>query len=163
MDLPWIMIIAIATILLLYVGAKGMPHVARMDRIVDGDSVEIMYRRGPKRVRLYGVDAPEYHHQPHGRQARSVLASLLGSNRVLVIPNGVDAYGRVLCRFVTRRGSVACAMAWRGYAWGETPTTRFLATIAWIRGIGLWSDRNPQHPRIWRLAQQRHPRSMRRR
>lgn len=157
------MIAAAAVILLLYAGAKGVPHVARMDRIVDGDSVEIMYRRGVKRIRLHGVDAPEYHHQPHGRQARSALASQLGRSRVLVIPNGVDRYGRVLCRLVTRRGSVACALAWQGHAWGETAITRLLATIARIRGIGLWADRDAQHPRIWRLAQQRHPRTMRRR
>lgn len=160
MDLPLAAAVTVAVLVLWYLAVKGVPHLAEVDRVVDGDSIEIRYARGLSHVRLHGVDAPEYHGQPHGKEARKALVAILGEGRILVVPNGTDYYGRVLCRLFTRRGSVAMALAWRGHAWGETIPTKILAFLAAIMRRGLWARRGAIHPRIWRLAQNKYPRIM---
>lgn len=156
-----ILLAAIDIAALWYVCTRGIPRIVRTVHVVDGDSLEIDARRGVHRLRLHGVDAPEYHTQPHGREARTALVEILRGRRVLILPCGHDRYGRMLCRVITMRGSVACALAWRGHAWGETPITLVLACIARLSGRGLWKVGRPIEPRLWRLSSMRHPSIMR--
>jgi endonuclease YncB( thermonuclease family) len=152
---------AIAVAILWYCSTRGIPHFARTIHVVDGDSVETPRRNGVNRLRVHGIDAPEYHTQPHGRESRTGLVEILSGRTVLIIPCGKDSYGRILCRMVTARGSVACALAWRGHAWGQTATTLVISCIARLRHRGLWRAGGAVEPRLWRLSGIRHPSVMR--
>ena len=58
----------------------------RMLRVIDGDTIEVLVRRGPfrqarkDRIRLYGIDAPETS-QAEGNEATNHLKQLIGSHR----------------------------------------------------------------------------------
>ena len=58
----------------------------RMLRVIDGDTIEVLLRRGPfrqarkDRIRLYGIDAPETS-QAEGNEATNHLKQLIGSHR----------------------------------------------------------------------------------
>ena len=57
----------------------------RMLRVIDGDTIEVLVRRGPfrqarkDRIRLYGIDAPETS-QAEGNEATNHLKQLIGSH-----------------------------------------------------------------------------------
>jgi endonuclease YncB( thermonuclease family) len=49
---------------------------AKVTKVNDGDSIEVMLDTGAGRVRLSAIDSPE-HDQPHGRESSVALKSLL--------------------------------------------------------------------------------------
>ena len=74
----------------------GEVIVARVARVVDGDTLDLAVRGHPVRVRLLGVDTPE-RGQPGWAQARDSLALRLGNRaRCTVGPRPRDAFGRLL-------------------------------------------------------------------
>jgi endonuclease YncB( thermonuclease family) len=56
---------------------KPLPAVsAKVMKINDGDSIEVMLEAGTARVRLSAIDTPEYD-QPHGAESSAALKALL--------------------------------------------------------------------------------------
>jgi micrococcal nuclease len=49
---------------------------AKVTKVNDGDSIEVMLDTGPGRVRLSAIDTPE-HDQPHGSESSAALKKLL--------------------------------------------------------------------------------------
>ena len=49
---------------------------AKVTKVNDGDSIEVMLETGAGRVRLSAIDTPEYD-QPHGAESSAALKSLL--------------------------------------------------------------------------------------
>lgn len=128
-----------------------------VERIVDGDTIRL---RGGTRVRLHGIDTPEYD-QPYGRQATRELDRLLGST-VYLDSVGVDDYGRVLAVLWTPEGvNVNVAMVCAGAAWWYryyAPDDRDSAQCeaqARAKRLGLWRQGNPEAPWNWRRRQRR--------
>lgn len=78
-------------------------------RVIDGDSLEM----GDTRIRLEGIDAPEYYQDcrysnlkkyPCGLEAKAHLQSLVDMGKVRCIEKDVDRYGRKLCScYVTNK------------------------------------------------------------
>jgi endonuclease YncB( thermonuclease family) len=78
--------------------------------VIDGDTIEI----AGKRIRLYGIDAPESRqtclHEATtsrcGEDATSALSNRLGSEIVMCDDRGRDRYGRIIavCRLGGRAG-----------------------------------------------------------
>src|SRR5262245_41941838 len=67
---------------------------AHVVKVVDGDSLEVRDSNGlVHRVRLAGIDAPEYS-QPFGNRSRQALASLVLDKDVRLEIVKRDAYGR---------------------------------------------------------------------
>jgi endonuclease YncB( thermonuclease family) len=65
-------------------------------RAIDGDTLEVMVRGHPVRVRLLGEDAPE-RGEPGFHQAKAATAARVGPWARCVVGPGVrDAFGRVL-------------------------------------------------------------------
>jgi micrococcal nuclease len=52
------------------------PVAAKVTKINDGDSIEVLLDAGPARVRLSAIDTPE-HDQPHGAESSLALKKLL--------------------------------------------------------------------------------------
>jgi micrococcal nuclease len=94
-------------------GAANRAHVgqlARIDRVVDGDTVVLTNGR---RVRLVQIDTPEVYSSPecYGSQASKVTKHLLppgGAVRLLreSRTDAVDAYGRLLRYVIRVRGDI---------------------------------------------------------
>jgi micrococcal nuclease len=74
-----------------------------VNRIIDGDTVEILMDGSPTKVRLIGVDTPETVHpqkpvEHYGREASLFLKNLLRGESVYVTydQDRLDKYGRLL-------------------------------------------------------------------
>ena len=111
-------------------------------------------------MRLFDVDAPEIG-QPHGEQSRNYLARLVAGRTVLIENRGHDQFGRILGVVTLQDGTVvntdliASGMAWR-YRHSESRQYKRLEREARSSRRGLWKDRAPEPPWVWR---EKHPRA----
>jgi endonuclease YncB( thermonuclease family) len=129
-------------------------------RILDGDTIEVLVDRTPRRVRLAGIDAPEKA-QAFGARAKQALADLVGGREVQVDWNKRDKYGRTVGKVLVQGkdanlAMVAGGMTWwyREYASEQSPVDRVLYEAAERRARaerrGLWADPSPMPPWVWR-------------
>ena len=78
----------------------------------DGDTIG----RGPDRVRLWGIDAPELS-DPAGPSSRDHLRALIAGRPLACEDHGQDRYGRRVLRCETTDGAdLGCAMIRDGQA-----------------------------------------------
>jgi endonuclease YncB( thermonuclease family) len=47
------------TSLLVVAPAMAADYKAEVIRVLDGDTIEVLHEKKPKRIRLYGIDCPE--------------------------------------------------------------------------------------------------------
>ncbi|MFD1469401.1 thermonuclease family protein [Hymenobacter caeli] len=141
-------------------------EAARVVRVVDGDTYEVLTGGQLVRVRLLGVDAPE-HDQAFGAQATDSVAALLRPGGVAPLVwlrrQGTDLYGRTLGRVRVPAGPGGPARALdsllvvRGWAWAFDPNRavagRAAQQLAAQRaGRGLWKcgAAAAVPPKVWR-------------
>jgi len=120
-------------------------------KVIDGDTIELS---DGTRVRLHGIDTPEYD-QPYGKEATRELNKLLGRS-VYVETTDTDRYGRTVAALWTSDGvNVNLEMVCRGAAWWYE---RYARGDTGLRGchesaretnLGLW-DGDPVAPWQWR-------------
>ena len=72
-----------------------------MVRVLDGDTVEVLVGRTPRRVRLAGIDAPEKA-RPWGTKAKRKLLDLVGGRAVQVDWHKRDKYGRTVGKVLAK-------------------------------------------------------------
>ena len=94
---------------------------AKVIRVVDGDSVNVLRlpEKEELKLRLYGIDAPEWK-QAYGKESKDALNRLLGTNReIFVKVLNKDRYGRLICNLhLNSKGiSVNEWMVSEGNAW----------------------------------------------
>ena len=82
-----------------FIGDTAYP----VNRIIDGDTIEIRYDNKPTSVTLIGVDTPETVHpqkpvEPYGKEATTFISNLLLGESVYLRfdSNRTDKYGRLL-------------------------------------------------------------------
>ena len=129
-------------------------QLKKIARVVDGDTVELS---DGTRVRLHGIDTPEYD-QPYGKAATRELNRLLARS-VYVEATDTDRYGRIVAVLWTSDGvNVNLEMVCRGAAWwyeryarGDTKL-RECQDSARESNLGLW-DGDPVEPWVWRRKQ----------
>lgn len=123
--------------------------------VADGDTVEIMRNGRAVRVRLAGIDAPEYR-QAWNRRARSRLAELVFQRSVTVLVRDVDRYGREVVDVTLADGRrvndvlVREGLAWFYSSYSNDAELKRLEAEAQSARRGLWSDRSPTPPWLWR-------------
>lgn len=124
-----------------------------VSRVVDGDTIEL---HDGRRVRLYGVDAPELQ-QAYGTRAKRMLELLVLDRAVNLVDERPYSFGRIEARVLWRQVDVSSAMVGRGYAWTDDRAAgplrqRYLARqqSARQRRSGLWATDNPVAP--WEFA-----------
>ena len=120
----------------------------------DGDSLTVCLGGRETRVRLLGIDAPEYR-QRYGRQARRSLASLCEFEVARLEWTQADRYGRLLARLTCRGVEANTEQVRRGMAWAShldapDPSMDAAQSAAREARAGLWRDANPQPPWQWR-------------
>ena len=140
--------------------AAGRP-LWRVETVHDGDTVTCLDTEGRRRkIRLVGIDAPEYD-QPHGRAARTALEAKLAGGQVRVDGTAHDQHGRLLGTLWLENRNLNRELVAEGHAWvfgGFAPDPDLITAETAARNArrGLWADTNPVAPAQWRSEHPSH-------
>jgi len=126
--------------------------------VLDGDTIEILHRKHPERIRLNGIDCPEKG-QPYGKKAKQAASALVFGKEVTLETYGQDKYGRTVADVLLPDGIninhelVKEGWCWwyRKYASGNTELEK-LEEEAREGKRGLWADPSPVPPWVYRKA-----------
>ncbi|EPO9964571.1 thermonuclease family protein [Enterobacter roggenkampii] len=130
----------------------------RVIRVLDGDTIEVLQDEKPVRIRLANIDAPEKK-QAFGNWSANQLKSLIAGKPVTVSYSQEDQYGRLIGRVFTATGTEANSFMVRiGAAWvyeryNTDYTLPGIQTQARKDRRGLWVEKHPVEPWIWRKNQ----------
>jgi endonuclease YncB( thermonuclease family) len=155
-------IFALALCLLLPFPAFAASFQARVVSIADGDTITVLDADKRRiKIRLYGIDCPEKG-QPFGTRARQATADAVMGKDVGIRPVDTDRYGRTVAlvsapgREMLNGWLVRTGMAWvymqhckRADICGRL---RELEREARESKSGLWADKEPVPPWVWRKA-----------
>lgn len=126
---------------------------AHVTRIIDGDTMEVLYEGRAVRIRLAHIDCPEnISSQPFGKLAKQALSHLCNDKSVMVISAGYDRYGRLLAEVKNDKGLVVNeemvrkGMAWHFKRYSKNTTYAHLEYEARQLRVGLWAEKNPSAP-----------------
>lgn len=146
-------------------GAEKAPHLpanmtpaAEMEvqctRVLDGDTLETSDK---KRVRLWGIDAPEKG-QPYADESRARLKALCEGKKLRLLTKGTDQHDRILAVVYADASNVNMQMVIEGMAWHYAyyaPDEKNLEAAqraAKLSRKGLWQDDNPVNPYDFRKS-----------
>jgi endonuclease YncB( thermonuclease family) len=132
-------------------------------RIIDGDSLEV----GGVRIRIFGIDAPEYRQQCRnargesyacGREARRALDRLIGGRIVTCTPVSHDRYERdvAACAVIGRDLGDAMVRAGHAVDYARHSGGRYAAAEQEARAAkrGIWAGEF-EMPEAWRRREAR--------
>jgi micrococcal nuclease len=134
---------------------------AKVVRVADGDSLEVEKDGQRHRIRLYGIDSPEYG-QPGGHEAGRFARSMLMSRTVTMKTMDKDRYGRIVALVWSGGRLVNRELVRNGWAWvypkycREQPLCKELEVLergARKQQLGLWHEQAPLPPWRWKRAQ----------
>lgn len=136
------------------VQASARPLNGTVVAVHDGDTISVRTRDETIRVRLYGIDCPEYR-QPFSARARQFTSKMVFKRDVTVRSEGTDQYDRLLGRVFVDGVELNEALVRNGLAWHYEirASDRALAEAeryARAARIGIWSQPNPVPPWRWR-------------
>jgi endonuclease YncB( thermonuclease family) len=135
--------------------AQSKQLTGKAVKIIDGDTFDLLVGTTTFRVRLQGIDCPEKK-QPYSAQATAALGRWCGTGPLVVRYSSKDRSGRILGDVYTRSGTwVNLELVKQGMAWHfkKYSSDRQLAAAeqdARKRSVGLWQQRNPVAPWLWR-------------
>jgi micrococcal nuclease len=132
-------------------------YSARVVHIIDGDTFEVQKATTLQRIRLWGIDTPEWD-QPYAKEAKRYLKEILYKQIVVVAPLYVDSYGRVVAKVFLRGTSVNRDLVEKGYAWVHVffckeeicKSWKNLEKNARRKKIGLWGEGQAIAPWHWK-------------
>ena len=124
--------------------------------VLDGDTIEVLYNRRARRIRLNGIDAPEKG-QAFGQKAKQFVSEQAFGKEVTVKTFGLDKYGRTIGDVFLPDGRmlneevVREGLAWwyRKYAPGNVKLEK-LEAEAREANRNLWSHKKPVPPWVYR-------------
>ena len=126
--------------------------------VPDGDSLKVRSQGREYKVRLYGIDCPEYG-QDNWQEARTLTRSLVAGRRVALETMDKDQYGRFVALVsigdvLVNRELVRLGLAWQypRYCRSEPLCTemRELEMNAKRQEKGLWREPLPLPPWKWK-------------
>ena len=150
----------------LAIGAHAEQFYGRVIVVIDGDTVLVLKRGHPLKVRLADIDAPEVAHpgrggqpsdfQPYGPESTAALKRMVLHKRVRVETLAIDKYGRTIALLYDGKINVNEEMVRRGMAWEYShyhSDRRFIALQQQAQQAkrGLWRQHDPTPPWQWRL------------
>lgn len=130
---------------------------AKVIRILDGDTMEVLYQNKPIKIRLAHIDAPEHKKkQAFGIQAKKALSDLCFGQMVTVHSEKLDRYGRLIAVIVNNKKQIVnqemvkLGMAWHFKKYSKDNQYAQLEIQARKQRKGLWQLANPVPPWEWR-------------
>lgn len=130
---------------------------AQVIGISDGDTMEVLYEKNPLKIRLAHIDAPEKKgSQPFGNNAKQALSALCFGRYVTVIGGRNDRYHRLIAVIINDKNQninkemLKLGMAWHYKKYSQDADYAQLENQARRKRIGLWLDKNPIEPWLWR-------------
>lgn len=130
---------------------------AKVIGIMDGDTMEILYKNVPTKIRLAHIDCPEKRgKQPFGNNAKIALSNLCFGRIVTVKGEKYDRYKRLIAVVINDKNQnvnqemVKLGMAWHFTKYSKDPSYTKLEIEARKNRVGLWQDKNPIAPWLWR-------------
>lgn len=142
------------------INVKQLQHQsfkAKVIRIIDGDTMEILYQKTPIKIRLEHIDCPEKRSkQPFGTQAKTALSDLCFGQQVTINSQNSDRYGRLVAvitnskKQIVNQEMIKLGMAWHFTKYSTDKTYAKLEQEARKKRIGLWRENNPTPPWNWR-------------
>lgn len=132
------------------------PWIGQVVKVVDGDSLIVQSGGEEVEIRLYGVDAPEYH-QPYGKEADRFVRQMAGQGKeVKIYPKGKDKHGREVVRVFVDKKELNLEIIKAGLAWWYARYAPLMTHYydaqkeAQKARRGLWLEDDPEPPWIWR-------------
>ncbi|MXV38191.1 thermonuclease family protein [Flavobacteriaceae bacterium Ap0902] len=131
---------------------------AKVIRIVDGDTMEVLYHELPIKIRMAHIDCPEKRGtQPFGNKAKKVLSAMVFGDMVTVNTDlSYDRNGRLIAEIISNKyGNINMQMVRKGMAWhyqkySDNKLYQDLEKIARKQKVGLWQDPHAVAPWAWR-------------
>lgn len=142
-------------LLLLPTYANAVTITGKVIKVLDGDTIDILYHNKPERIRFNGIDAPEKG-MPHGQKAKQFVLDLAAQKIVTVNVTDTDRYGRSIGDITLPDGkNLNREVVRAGYAWwyrkySSDASLGELETEARKARRGLWQDKAPMAPWEWR-------------
>jgi micrococcal nuclease len=122
--------------------------------VSDGDTLTVLDKGHPVKVRLANIDAPEKK-QPFGARSKQSLSELCFGRDARLDAGRPDRYGRTVA--VVHCGAVNANVAQvrRGMAWvypqyNHDPSLPAVEAAARASRAGLWADHDPKQPWLYR-------------
>jgi endonuclease YncB( thermonuclease family) len=144
------------------VNLKNETFTAKVIRIIDGDTMEVLYKNTPVKVRLAHIDCPEKRgSQPFGSNSKKALSDLCFGQDVVVYGEKYDRYHRLIAtvrnikKQIVNQEMIRQGMAWHFKKYSTDPIYANLELQARKNKIGLWKDPNPIPPWQWRKPKSR--------
>lgn len=130
---------------------------AKVIRVSDGDTMEILYKNVPTKIRLAHIDCPEKRgKQPFGNNAKVALSDLCFGRIITIKGEKYDRYRRLIAVVINDRNQnvnhemIKLGMAWHFTKYSKDPVYAKLEKEARKNRVGLWQDKNPIAPWLWR-------------
>ncbi len=134
----------------------------RVVGVADGDTITVLSKGKPVRIRLHGIDCPEKR-QAFGKRAKQFTSRLTYGKEVTVKDHGLDRYGRTIGDVLLPDGRVLNReLVKAGFAWWYRRYAPDDETLAQLereaRGAqrGLWADPHAVPPWEWRIMRKRY-------
>lgn len=125
-------------------------NLAHVVRVIDGDTIVVIYRGGEERIRLEGIDTPE-RGQPYFEEATEALANLVDGRKVTLRGDERDRYGRIIARVIvgetdTSKELLRLGMAWHYKKYNQQENLAEIEMQAQAGKVGLWGADAPIPP-----------------
>src|SRR5690606_33140118 len=124
--------------------------------VTDGDTITVLTEaKKQEKIRLIGIDCPE-RGQAFGKRAADFTKDLVALEVVTIQTFGKDKHGRTLGEVILGDGrNLSQELVKAGYAWwffkySYDEHLGILEVKAKIAKVGLWKDKNPIPPWIFR-------------
>ena len=152
----------LATLLLLIICTPSYAdqYEGRVIKVIDGDTIWVKTNNKHIKIRLSYIDAPELK-QKHGVRSKNFLTNLILDKNVQINANKKDRYnrhlGEVYIHNIDESVFVNAKMLKSGNAWiylkyRDNSYLKNLENYARIKKIGLWSEKTPVEPWIYRRS-----------
>ena len=131
--------------------------VGKVVYVVDGDTIDVMHNKSKIRVRLWGIDTPEWN-QPFSKKARLFLKNEVLGKVIRVEVKDKDDYGRLVAIVKNDYKNINEELVRVGLAWVYVYYCRESVCDDWkklerearLGRTGLWLDNNPVPPWKWK-------------
>jgi len=136
----------------------GQQYSAKVERVIDGDTIRVTLKANSIKVRLWGIDTPEYY-QAYSKAAKKFTTRLVNNASVQLEAKDWDDYGRMVATVTMADGrSLNEELLKSGLAWVHIYYCKEAICDKWYgyekrarkNRIGLWKDTFPVPPWVWK-------------